>query len=180
MTKDQRGVTLLILTITIIVLIIIASITSNVGVNMIRKANYYKAVSELKAMQVKVNELYEEYKLDNTKVFGKEITASMKSKCGDDYNYVQDNLRTDIIDSQGHPLSSMLDVGNFNDYRLFDVDYIKNDLKMDGIDLDFIVNIKTRTVILVNGVNDIENKNKKYYSLYEIEDEMYNVKYNEE
>lgn len=173
MIKNQKGITLLTLTITIIVIMILSSVGTDVGLNMIRKANYYKAISELKAMQAKVNELYEEYKNDNTKVFGKD----KNSKSENAYNHVITNLRNDI----GDDLSDR--IGLYEDYRLFDVDYIKNELDMEGIDLDFIVNVKTRMVILVDGVKGIEkdsqNKYPLYYALCEIEDEMYNVEYNE-
>ena len=64
------------------------------------------------------------------------------------------------------------DIGSFSDFKYFSKDYIKNELDIEGIDLDFIVNFETRIIILVNGV---EMEGTKYFSLCEIEDEMYNV-----
>ena len=69
------------------------------------------------------------------------------------------------------------DIGELTDYRYFSKEYIKDTLDIEGIDNDFIINIKTRTVILLYGV---EKDQRIYYALCEIENEQYNVNYEEE
>lgn len=155
MMKNNKGITLLTLTITIIVVIILASIGSDVGINMIKKATYYKAVNELKAMQAKVNE----WKDDNIE-YGEQIPSAISSKANEAYLHAKNNNQWGS------------DIGSFSDFKYFSKDYIKNELDIEGIDLDFIVNFETRIIILVNGV---EMEGTKYFSLCEIEDEMYNV-----
>ena len=66
------------------------------------------------------------------------------------------------------------DIGSITGYKYYDQDSIKNDLDIDGIDYDFIINLDTRTVILLDG---IQRDEKIYYSLCEIEGEQYNVDY---
>lgn len=59
-------------------------------------------------------------------------------------------------------------------FKYFSQETINNDLDIDGIKYDFIINIESRYVILVDG---IERNGTYYYSLGEIEDEGYNVDY---
>ena len=61
-------------------------------------------------------------------------------------------------------------------YKYFSKESIKDDLDIEGIDYDFIINIDTRSVILVDGIKKDETV---YYSLGEIEVEQYNVEYKE-
>ncbi len=61
-------------------------------------------------------------------------------------------------------------------YKYFSKESIKDDLDIEGIDYDFIINIDTRSVILVDGIKKDETV---YYSLGEIEEEQYNVEYKE-
>lgn len=161
MIKNKKGVTLVVLTIMIVVLIIIATITSNIGIDLIQKSKYYKAIYELKAMQAKVNELYED---NNNIEYGESIPASILDIANEAYNHVNSNNKWSV------------DIGEFSDYKYFSKSYIKDELDMEGIDLDFIINLKTRMVILLNGV---EMEGVKYFSLCEVENETYNIEYNE-
>ena len=61
MKKHNSGITLVSLVITIIVLLILASITVYSGVSTVRSARLTKFTAELKIMQQKVNELYDSY-----------------------------------------------------------------------------------------------------------------------
>ena len=61
-------------------------------------------------------------------------------------------------------------------FKYFSKESIKDDLDIEGIDYDFIINIDTRSVILVDGIKKDETV---YYSLGEIEEEQYNVEYKE-
>ena len=59
-------------------------------------------------------------------------------------------------------------------YKYFSKECIKDDLDIEGINYDFIINLDSRYVILVDGV---QNEGKYFYSLGEIEGEQYNVDY---
>ncbi len=165
MLKNNKGITLIALAITVVILTLIVSISSYSGFKAMSNAKYYEAVSEMKTMQAKVNELYEIYKNGGEiSTYGTDVSAaSSKAKTAYDAanadNVAQSNL------------------GSFEDYRYFSVDYIKQELDLEGIKYDFIVNIQTRSVILVDGV---EREGKMYYSLCQMEGEQYNVDYNGE
>ena len=59
--KNEKGITLISLVITIIVLLILATISINAGTGTIRYSNYNKAKAEMQAMQDNVNSWYDEY-----------------------------------------------------------------------------------------------------------------------
>ena len=139
MIKNNKGITMITLVITIIVLIIISSIAINNGYQSSIQARFYNAISEMKAMQTKVNTIYEDY-INSTDDVKKEIESGKNAAAQVAYD---DVIKNNITGEN---------VGDIQDYRYYSKDYIKNDLDTDGIDYDFIVNIKTRTVILIDGV----------------------------
>lgn len=168
MLKENSGVTLLLLVVTIIVLGILASITIYSGKSTIKQSKYYDAIHQMKVMQSKVNEWYEDKKNGDETSWDKgetsiETTGKLE-ECNIAYNSVRDNNLTDS------------NIGEFSKFRYFSNECIKNDLDIDGIKYDFLINIESRSVILVEG---IELDGVYYYSLNEIEDEQYNVDYTE-
>ena len=84
MKKNEKGVTLIALTVTIIVLIILASVGVTSGISTINSSKLTKFTSEMKTMQVNVNELYHSWKigekvtLGNTEYIGEEILIMVK------------------------------------------------------------------------------------------------------
>lgn len=170
MLKNNKGITMVALVITVILLIILASIGISSGLDTAKESRFYNAVAEMKTMQTKVNEIYEEYSNSDETTkneilrLGQAIADSGKSADAQKaYNSVQ-QTDSDVA-------------GSLEDYRYYDVSYISDTLGVDGIEHDFIVNIKLRTVILVDG---IEKNGSLYYALCQIPDEQYNVEYQDE
>lgn len=162
MIKNNRGITLIILVVMIVLLIILASISVNSGTETISLSKYNNAVSEMKVMQAKVNELHEEYVSgdDTVKNEIENYGSLTDAKAINAYNSVKDS-NSDIV-------------GSINDYRYYSVDYINDTLDTEGISHDFIINIKNRMVILVDGIT---YDGMTYYSLCQIDGETYNVQY---
>ena len=160
--KNNKGITLITLVVMIIIIPILASIASTTGVNVIRQSKYNRAVSEMKTMQTKINELYEDYKgenVDNIADFGTgidDISPSLQSKAETAINSVNGNIN------------------NKREFRYLSSNYIKNTFDLDGVEGDYLVNIKTREVILIDG---IKNDGEIYYSLNQIANEQFNVEY---
>lgn len=116
MKNNNKGITVVALTITIVVLLIVAGITSYSGLHTVRSARFYNAESQMKIINSKVSELYDEY------------------KDGDDtvLNY------GDSSDQEG--------------YRLYTKEFIKQKFNIEGIDYDFLVNVKERKIELEEGI----------------------------
>ncbi len=159
--KNNKGITLITLVVMIIVILILASVGTTTGLDVIRQSKYNRAVAEMKAMQTKVNELYEEYRSGDLSAdnIGTDIPSSLQTKAETAYNSVKQT------NSQ---------IGELNDFRYYSSNYIEDTLDVDGIEDDYLVNIKTREVILIDGT---KNDGEMYYSLSQIEDEQFNVEY---
>ena len=76
MVRENKGITLIALTITIIILLILASITTYSGISTIKSSKLNKFKQELEIMQSEVQVLYEKYKDEETIDVGKEISGS--------------------------------------------------------------------------------------------------------
>lgn len=171
MLKKNKGVTLIALVVTVIVLLILASIGTYSGLDAVRSSKYYEAISELKIMQGKINELYEENKSAektgaNKKEYGVEISSSGKTQ---EISKAYLSVETNNVTGEN--------IGNISDYRYFSKNYIKDTLDLEGIKYDFIANLKTRTVILLDGFT---KDGQTYYALCQIEGEQYNINYENE
>ncbi len=126
MKNNNKGITVVALTITIVVLLIVAGITSYSGLHTVKSARFYNAESQMKIINSKVSELYDEYKDGNTAVL----------------NY------GDVSGKEG--------------YRIYTKGFIKQKFNIEGIDYDFLVNVKDRKVELEEG---IQYQGESYFTL---------------
>lgn len=126
MKNNNKGITVVALTITIVVLLIVAGITSYSGLHTVKSARFYNAESQMKILNAKVSELYDEYKDGNTAVL----------------NY------GDVSGKEG--------------YRIYTKGFIKQKFNIEGIDYDFLVNVKDRKVELEEG---IQYQGESYFTL---------------
>ena len=157
--NKSRGITLIALIITIIILLILAGISTYSGLATIRLSKFTTFKTELKIMQTKVNEWYEEYKNgDNTSLsLGQEISANPEVEA--QANKVFTANASGITDKEG--------------YKFFSKEEIKS-LGVDGVEQDLFINIEKRSVISYEG---FEYENVMYYLLSQTSDDMYNVEY---
>ena len=155
--NERKGITLVSLAITIVVLIILASIGTSAGIDVIKQAKLNAFTTELEVMQVKVNELYDEYSSGNNEVldYGKDLSLS-----GGQADKVLTSSVSGITDNKA-------------DYRYYDKTTI-DALKLEGIDSEFFVNVKTRSVVSYNGM---EYEGVTYYTLEQLPQGLYNVNY---
>ena len=73
--NDAKGITLVSLAITIAVLLILASVATYSGVNILRQSKLNKFTTEMKLMQTEVNDLYDRYKNgEDVLSLGKDLT----------------------------------------------------------------------------------------------------------
>lgn len=143
--KKEKGITLISLVITIVVLIILASVTTYAGLNSIRTSKLTRFRQELELMQSQVNLLYEKYKDEETITIGKDISQADSTKVENAFNSIGSQVTQ-------------------ADYRYFDVDTLK-DLGIEGIDEEYLINIKTRDVISLDG---FKYEGVMYYTLEQI------------
>ena len=163
--NSAKGITLIALIVTIIVILILASVGTYSGIEAVKTAQLNKFISEMKIMQVQVNNIYDKYKngeevleyrdeeiLNN---IGKTVSTSSKA------DSVFSSEASGITDNSG--------------YRYFNIETI-NSLGIEGVEEEFFVNIEKRSIISVNG---FEYNGKTYYTMDQIPSSLYNVDYEE-
>lgn len=170
MKKNEKGVTLIALIVTIIVLLILASVGVTSGISTINSSKLTKFTSEMKKMQVNVNELYNNWKigekvtLGNTEYIGDEIL-----NIGKDLLLAQNRVNV-VFKPQSESGSGIIETEG---YRYFDFETLEF-LGMKNMQQEFFVNIRKRSVISTEG---IKNKDIMCYTLEQLPDGLYNVEY---
>lgn len=156
--KKNKGITLVSLVITIIVLLILASIATYSGLNVISSSKLTTFTTELKIMQTEINELYQE---DSEKEYGVEITGEFQTQADKVFTELKDDTETGITSQEG--------------YRYWDKTLIK-ELGIEGVEQDFFINLQKRSVVSYEG---FKIDGKTYYTLSQVPNGLYNVKYKE-
>lgn len=135
--ENEKGITLVSLVITIIVLLILASIAIYSGKGTIKYANFNKAKAEIQTILVHVNSWNEE----NVEVG----LLTSDSSC-------DQTTLNETIQETGITIAN---------YRFLSAEYLKQNLGLDA-SFDYLVNIINRDVILLGGV---DYNGKIYYTL---------------
>lgn len=131
--KQERGITLVSLVITIIVLIIITGIAIFAGTSTIKSAKIAGFMTELELIQEKVNTIYEKRKLNK-----------------EDINYYSSlGQNISIIDSS--KLADLLNGVSKEGYYYFSKEDLKK-IDLDNISQEVIINFETRDVASINGI----------------------------
>ena len=151
--ENRKGITLVSLVITIVVLLILVSIATYSGIEVIKSSRLTTFTTEMKIMQTQVNELYQRYKNG-------------------------DNTVLDIgsVLQQANKAFNASGITEQSEYRYFDQNTIKDVLKIEGVEGEFFVNIKKRSVVSYEGV---KYEGNTYYTLDQLPNGLYNVEYND-
>ena len=188
MKKHNSGITLVSLVITIIVLLILASITVYSGVSTVRSARLTKFTAELKIMQQKVNELYDSYtnnksvNVNGIEYVGKgefttqdgDETQTVQTKPGiqeigeDPDGIFNTNRLEEIFSEEGSGITDR------TGYMYYDTSTLQG-LGLEDMEYEFFVNVASRSVVSIEGFNDAGNI---YYTLNQVPDGVYNIEYN--
>lgn len=144
------------LVITIIVMIILASVTTVAGLESIKIAKKTTFITELEMVQSKVNTIYEKRKLNTS-----------------DVTYY-DSLGQDISVVDQEKLITILKDVSIEEFRYFSREDLKK-LELENIEQDVLIDYDTRAVYSYQGIN-IDGIT--YYRLQDIPDYTgYNVEY---
>lgn len=164
MKTKENGVTLIALVITIILILILASLGTTIGTETINSTAFTQFKAELKIMQDKVNELNQENinKTNN----GRELGPDEKNEI-----FSIPEISKIIFDS----VSTVEEKNNIKDgFWYLSKGDISDEFGLDGIKRDYIINVEYRYVIYPYG---FEYEGNKYYMIDQIDGEIYNVRY---
>ena len=181
--NDAKGVTLMTLVVTIIVLLILGSIVTYSGIEAMNNTKRTKFVTELKIMQSYVNKWYEEWKNDNPSnppgvnlghTDEDSFRRSIRIHFWNDEKEItsvegKSDYRTRLVD---------LNISNFSDYYFISREKIKS-FGIEEVSQDLLVSVIDRKVISYEGLKD---NGKMYYTIDSLEgvkgfDTIYNVDY---
>lgn len=157
---NERGVTLVALVTTIIILLILSTIGVTSGKSTIEYSNFNKLKNKLTILQTKVNELNQQNKTD----IGQEI--------GDDQKAILNNevVSSIIYKNRNDEEKNSIEAR----FRLLNGNQIKEQLGLDGYKGNYLINVEYRYVVLCDG---LEYKGITYYMIDQIEGGLYNVEY---
>lgn len=151
--SKEKGITMVALVVTIVILLILLSIGINSGIPTINLAKFTQFKNELKILQTKVNELNEE---NETEIGSNTLTEEHINLISTNITNADDNI--------------------ISGFRYCNKTYIKNNLGLDSINRDYLINVEYRYIISIEGY---EYNGKTYYMINQLPDGAYNVEYND-
>lgn len=165
----DKGITLMALVITIIVMLILSSIVAYTGFDVINSSKLTVFKSELEIMQAEVSNLYERNKngelINNTEII--KLGQGLINELG------ETNLANSTIINQANLVftSQKSGITDKTGYRYYDSELLKT-LGIESVNQTFFINVEKRIVVSYDGFNDEE---KIYYTLMQMPNSPYNV-----
>ena len=160
--KNQKGVTMISLVITIIVLVILSTMITHTGISSIRNSRFERFKRELEIVQSNVDSWYEKYidlTFDEISI-GTKIPSEKEEEIKTQLNKMV-TLKIDDKSNKTLDISTIL-----NRYRYFGK-YEFESLQIDGVENDYIIDVKKRVAIVIGGY---EYDEKTYYMLDQVRD----------
>ena len=155
--KQEKGITLVALVITVLVMSILAGTAISSGRSNIDSNKVIAFIQELKIVQSEVNVIVEKQKQGNTSY----------DAIGIEVSRLDTETMTKLVKGplQGKTAEEIID---FKYYRVSDL----QQMGIENVNQSVLINLKTREVISVNG---IEDAGKMCYKLEDFPSESYNV-----
>jgi len=148
-TKDNKGITLISLIVTIVVMLILASVTTYTGINTYKNAQVNKFVTQMQLLQAKVDDLV--------------ATKTIEELNNMEFLSVTTNQEINAVVTafnQGETTTA-----DINKYKVFTEDKVLEILDVEDVETSIIVNFETREIVSSTG---IEHEDKTYYTQYKL------------
>lgn len=166
MLKNENGITLMILIITVIIMMILASVGIAFGTASASEVQLQNFSYELQQIQGRVDIMHERMNLENEtsyitldgKALGQDITSS--SQAVETFKKVTGKNYSNTEDTELYPNGDTSTI-----YRYFSKKDLQQQLEIKNPKLDVIINFKTREVI---SVNPHKYDGQNYYRLEDI------------
>lgn len=147
--KNDKGITLIALVVTIIILLILASVTTYSGIDAYKRAKVTNFVTQMQLLQAKIDDL-------------------VSSKTEEELNNIE--LQTVTTQEQIKAITNAfkqeeIAVADTSKYKVFTKDKVLEILDIDDIKNDILVNFETREIVSIEG---IEYEGSIYYTQYKL------------
>ena len=147
-TKDNKGITLVSLIITIIILLILTTVITTTGLDTYKEAQVTKFVTQLKFMQEGVDNLIKEKTQEELLNLGTAITNVENSNA----------IRNAYVNQE-------ITSNNTSEYRYFTKEQVAQMFETEDDAIEIMINFKTREIVAVKG---IEYQGNTYYTQYKL------------
>ena len=172
--KNKKGVTLISLVITIIVLMILSTVAIYSGIEIVKISNLTKFTTEMKILQTQINSIYDQYTENKT------INIDEASYKGEEILNIEDET-TDEITAKKNQIFKELSKDSeaqiypdeIDQYKYWSNSLIQK-LGIEGVEGSCFVNVKRRSIVSYEG---LKYDGKRYYTLSQLPDSLYNVEY---
>lgn len=148
LTKDNKGITLITLIITIILMSILVSVATYSGINTYKSMQVTKFVAQMQLIQAKVDNIKNEKTIDELMLLGDSVDSS-EQMSSINSAFSNNEVTSDDTSLYRYFTKSKL-------LELFDIEEAYDDV---------MINFTTREVVSLNGV---EYKGTKYYTQYKL------------
>ena len=148
-TKDNKGITLVALIITIIIMLILVSVTTYTGLDTYKSTQVVKFVTEMQLLQTKIDDLVASKTTQELNNMALQNVTSEKQVNAIVNAFKQDEITT----------------ANTSKYKVFTKNDILNLLDVEGVQNDILVNFETREIVSSVG---IEHEGTTYYTQYKL------------
>lgn len=148
-TKDNKGITLVALITTVILMLILVSVTTYSGINSYKNAQVTKFVTQMQLLQAKVDDL-------------------ISSKTSEELNSM--NLQSPTTQEQQNAITLAFNneevtSNTVNEYKVFTKEDVLNILDVEDVQNDIMVNFATREIVSLVG---IEYEGETHYTQYKL------------
>lgn len=158
MMRNNKGITMVSLVVTIVILLILSTITLNFSIDSYKAVKVQNFIAKLKVIQSKVDNIAEQ--TDDVSNYG--FTSFGDITDGEEifYNIINNPKEYNITSSWNSELDS-----DPENYYYFTPQDLEDMLGLEDQDLTVIINFKTRNVISKTGV---EQDDIVYYRQYDL------------
>lgn len=146
--KAEKGITLVSLVVTIVILLIIATVAINAGTGTVENVTRTAFVTRMQTIQAKVD------------YFGEKSEEEYRN-LGQSISNLNSQKRTELAYSIGYVIDE--------DYRYFTPQTLEQ-IEVNGVEEYVIINFKTKHVVSVNG---FKYKGEMFYTLEQLGEEKY-------
>ncbi len=146
-TKDNKGITLIALIMTVIIMLILASVTAYTGINAYKNSKVNHFVNQMQLLQAKIDDLVSTLNAEELNSLNLKSITSQEEQNAINYAFENGEVTTN----------------NVYAYKVFTVDNIIDILDVEDIQDAIMVNFETREIVSISG---IEYEGKTYYTQY--------------
>ncbi len=146
--EKNKGITLVALIITIILMLILVTVTAYTGISSYKQSKVTRFITEMQLLQAKVDELVKSDDIEELNKIGTDITTSE-----------QENSINNAYNNQE------VTTNDITKYRFIAKEDILDILDVEDAQNDIMVNFETREIVSLNG---IEYDGETYYTQYKL------------